>query len=273
MLSVIIPYYNEEKTLRSCIESLSKQSYKSFELILVDDGSTDNPIIPKDKKIMLLRQTHAGAARARNFGASNAKGDIFVFVDADMTFAGNFLEKLIAPILAKKCKGTFTKEEYVSNWDNIWARCFNYNQGLNGKMRVPGNHPDEANVFRAIKRTEFERVGGFDETGFTDDWSLTKKLGYKASKADGAICYHKNPDTLADVYRQARWIGGNEFLTRNIFRKLYNLLRFCPPVQFVRSIIVSIRYQEPRFVLFNLVYSIGIYKSLVESFWKRRLYK
>src|SRR3972149_7564948 len=124
LISVIIPIYNEETTIGECLNSLSKQSYKNLEVILVDDGSTDNTLhVIKNLKslvrtrevkisnLILLKQNHKGPGPARNLGASRAKGEILVFVDADMTFEKDFVKDLTAPIIKGKTIGTFSKNE------------------------------------------------------------------------------------------------------------------------------------------------------------------
>src|SRR3989344_8477717 len=127
-VSVIIPVYNEEKVIQYCLESLKNQTFRDMEIIVVDDGSTDRTQ-ELVKGVMLLIQDHKGPGEARNFGAKQAKGEILVFVDADMTFDKDFIKELIKPIITEKSKGTFSKDEKVSNWDNIWAKCWNINEG------------------------------------------------------------------------------------------------------------------------------------------------
>ncbi len=66
-------------------------------------------------------------------------------------------------------------------------------------------------MFRAILKTEFDKAGGFDESrGYTDDWSLSEKLGYKAT-ATKAVYYHDNPASLAEVFWQARWAAKRKY--------------------------------------------------------------
>lgn len=137
--SIIIPTYNEIGVLEKCIESLGFQTDTDFEILVVNDGSTDETVkILQNLKASLqnfnfVEQKHLGAGAARNLGARQAKGSILVFVDADMTFDKAFLSKLIEPIENGNAKGTFSKEEYVSNWDNEWARCWNINEGWEEK--------------------------------------------------------------------------------------------------------------------------------------------
>src|SRR3990167_4182565 len=97
-VSLIIPAYNEEEVIGNCLKSLLKQTFKPLEIIVVDDGSTDNTIsIVKNCQLptvncQLFCQKHLGPGSARNLGASKAKGEILIFVDADMTFDKNFVK-------------------------------------------------------------------------------------------------------------------------------------------------------------------------------------
>ena len=78
-----------------------------------------------------------------------------------MTFDKDFLKNLARPIEEGSVKGTFSKDEYVSNWENIWARCWSINEGWELKRRHPKNYPNHQPVFRAVLKSEFDRVGGF----------------------------------------------------------------------------------------------------------------
>jgi|SRR3989338_8284087 len=262
MISVIIPFYNEKiSVLSACVSSLQKQSFKDFEIILVDDGSTNNSKL-KTQNFKLYSQSHQGPGVARNLGAEKAKGDILVFVDADMTFDKDFIKNLIAPIFKRESKGTFTKEEFVSNWNNVWARCWNYNEGIFNKSRIPESYPDTSPVFRAILKSEFRKVKGFDDIGYTDDWTLSRKLGYQATLSRGAICYHRNPETLKEIYTQARWIGNNEFISGSLIRRLYNLIRYSLPVQMMKALFIVLKTGELKQILFQIIYSFGINVSI-----------
>src|SRR3990167_8387264 len=169
-LSVIIPVYNEEDVIIDCLKSLSHQIYKDFEIIVVDDGSTDNLKL-KSQNLKILTQNHKGPGAARNLGAKHAKGDILIFVDADMTFDKDFIKELVAPIKAGKGIGTFSKEEYLLNKNNDIAVCWNINRYILNKWKLdsqvysrmlPAGYPDKQEVFRAIKKSGFMKVGGFD---------------------------------------------------------------------------------------------------------------
>lgn len=255
-VSIIIPTYNEEKVIGECLESLSRQSFCDMEIIVIDDGSCDDTLKElqnsRYSELQVLTQKHRGAGAARNLGARQAKGDILVFVDADMTFEKDFIRKLIDPIVGKVNVGTFSKEEYLANKNDIWAVCWNINRGLPRDRMHPEDYPDHQPVFRAILKREFDRAGGFDErAGYTDDWSLSKKLGVEAVNAPGAVFYHKNPTTLSEVFFQAKWMAKRNYK----FGFLGGFAKAWFPIKL-----------SPSFLIFKLVYAAGATIGIVEYF-------
>lgn len=99
-ISVIVPVYNAENYIERCVDSLLCQSFNDFELILVDDGSTDNSVkiisnlADKHSFIRVFAKENGGAASARNLGIDNARGEYIAFIDADDTVEPTFLEEL-----------------------------------------------------------------------------------------------------------------------------------------------------------------------------------
>lgn len=277
MISVIIPTYNEESVIVDCLKSLEKQSFKYFEVIVVDDGSTDTTYevvskcqMPNAKfQIKTIRTKHLGAGGARNEGAKQAKGDILVFVDSDMTFDKHFLKMLVKPILQGKAKGTFSKDEIVSNWGNVWSRCYNKNEGWVDKRRHPKNYPNHQKVFRAILKSEFNKVGGFTAGGYNDDWSLSEKLGYEAVVAEKAIFYHKNPETLNEIYNHAKWVGKRKYKF-GMFGYFVGLVRSSLPVSVILGVLRATYYMLPAFVVFKIVFDFGIFVGIIEFLFTKK---
>ena len=99
-ISVIIPVYNSEKYLRVCLDSLLNQTFQNFEIICIDDGSTDKSleILKKyekqDNRFKVLMQTHAGAGAARNLGIKSAGGKYIQFLDSDDYFKPDLLAEM-----------------------------------------------------------------------------------------------------------------------------------------------------------------------------------
>ena len=88
-ISIIVPIYNVEKYLERCINSLINQTYKNIEIILVNDGSTDNSLIICEKyknidsRIILVNKENGGLSDARNVGIDNSSGNYITFIDSD----------------------------------------------------------------------------------------------------------------------------------------------------------------------------------------------
>lgn len=204
--SVIIPMYNEWKYVGRCLESLATQNINDFEIILIDDGSTDNSVTiaeqyaVKFKKFTLLHQQHWWPWKARNWWATIAQWDVLVFVDADMMFEKKYLNELMKPIIDGSEVGTSHGREYVANKDNKIARAFSlvrsyYNPKITRWW-----------IFRAVRKDKFLESGWFDVTkGYTDD-NLSEKIWYSLILS-WPIAYHNNPESLWEIYSHSQRVG------------------------------------------------------------------
>lgn len=137
-VSIIVPVYNVELCIEDCLDSLLNQTYSNYEIILINDGSTDNSIEIcnkyNDKKIKKINQTNKGVSVARNVGISYATGQYIMFVDADDMVSKNYIENLVASIEKSStdmviCKYTKEKDELVNNESsqNIEGKIINAN--------------------------------------------------------------------------------------------------------------------------------------------------
>ncbi|MBS1514219.1 MAG: glycosyltransferase [Bacteroidetes bacterium] len=130
-VSVIIPCYNVEKFILKCLESLNTQTFRDFEIIVVDDGSTDNSELVIKKYLnenclnyKYLKQKNSGPSKARNTGITNSSGKYIALLDSDDSFTKDSLEKKISA--AKK----------NDNIDFIYSDAFiNYENGMETKRR------------------------------------------------------------------------------------------------------------------------------------------
>lgn len=100
MLSVVVPVYNAENSIRRCIDSILLQSYSDFELLLIDDGSIDNSgricdeYAEKDSRVRVFHKPNGGVSSARNLGLDHAKGEWIAFVDSDDCVSESYLHNL-----------------------------------------------------------------------------------------------------------------------------------------------------------------------------------
>lgn len=271
-VTIILAVFNGEKTIHGCLETLLNQSVLP-QIIVVDDGSTDKTlrILNKFNQITIIKQKHQGPAIARNLGAKKARGMILIFADADMTFDRHYIKKLITPIIKKQAIGTYTVAERVSNWENIWARCWNIQEGWQARKRFPPNPPKWGTDYRAILKSEFDRVGGFDNIGYTDTWTLFQKLRKKPLRTK-AICYHKNPSSLQTVYKQAKWAAKRPYKL-GVLGTLYALTRSSLPVSIFVGLVKSITNNNPAFFIFKLVYDWGRFLGILQMVLTGKTFK
>ena len=204
--SVIIPMYNEERYIWRCLESLKKQTFKDFEVILIDDWSKDNTIkiaesFNKDLQLTILEQKHWWPWKARNRWAKEAKWDILIFVDADMYFDKNYIKFLIQHILDWKEIWTAHWTELVGNLENSIAVAYS-------AVRCKGKEWERSRIYRAILRKIFLDAWWFDSSKWYFDDDLSKINEWKWSyTVEKAICYHNNPETFKEIYKHEIWVG------------------------------------------------------------------
>ena len=132
LVSVIVPVYNMEKYLSRCVDSITEQSYKNLEIILVDDGSTDqSPEIcenyaMKDSRIKVVHKKNGGLGPARNTGLENASGEYISFIDSDDWIKENMIEELLNCALTNHVKMVFSSYTVIVSMEgeneSEWVR-------------------------------------------------------------------------------------------------------------------------------------------------------
>lgn len=129
-VSIIVPVYNKEKYLSECVDSILRQNFKDFELILVDDGSKDSSwntikeYADKDKRVVPIHQENAGVSAARNAGLDRAQGKWICFVDADDYLPKNGLKILVEH--AEECDADIINGNATRVEDNKQFKIFNF---------------------------------------------------------------------------------------------------------------------------------------------------
>lgn len=98
MISIVIPLYNKEKQIAHTLQSVFAQTFQDFEIVIVDDGSTDNSVMEvkkfDDPRVLLIQQSNAGVSAARNRGIEEANGELIAFLDADDEWMPEFLQTI-----------------------------------------------------------------------------------------------------------------------------------------------------------------------------------
>lgn len=139
LVSIIVPVYNCEKYMEVCIDSILIQSYYNIEVIIIDDGSTDNTYkiikeyINKDKRIKYFKQENSGPSVARNRGIEKANGEYLIFIDSDDFIEKIYVEKLVNEIKGKNfdivCCGYIDKSKYgIVKLNDFWINKYELNK-------------------------------------------------------------------------------------------------------------------------------------------------
>lgn len=138
-ISIIIPLYNKEKYISATIKSVLAQTYKDFELLVVDDGSTDGSadIVKSfnDERIRYIRKENGGVSSARNRGVVEAIGDWILFLDADDTLESRCLETLLVPIESNRDVDISAASFFIERHGSKSVDCHTSYNGI-----VPSNY-------------------------------------------------------------------------------------------------------------------------------------
>lgn len=137
MISIIVPVYNVENTLGRCVDSIKSQSYTDWELLLIDDGSTDKSkelcesYASNDERISAFSKENGGPGAARNYGLNRAKGEFVTFVDSDDCIERDYLQILLdhmtvnVDLVISNYGGCVCDNKQVSKWNLINTSNFN----------------------------------------------------------------------------------------------------------------------------------------------------
>lgn len=220
--------YNASAYIENCLSGISKQTTKDFEVILVDDSSTDDTIQKaKEYPFKILELKERGRpARARNYGAKNASGNILVFVDADVVLKPNSIEKITSVMFepgTDVISGVYTENTPQTNFfSQLQNLILIYRYSKPPKFVTFTN-----SSFCAIRRDVFESIGGYDEKmPYYEDIEIGRRLiqkGYRC-KLDPELKvthlkYFSHLGLLRDYFKKTA-VSGVYFRRGSFLKKL-----------------------------------------------------
>ena len=221
-VSIIIPVYNEEVVIRRTLKALLNSNYRFTEILVIDDGSTDNTaIIIKEEfrrypKVKLLQKSNGGKAAALNLGIHRALGDIIITIDADTIFhpatipylVENFSDPRVAAVTGNckigNIKNQLTKWQHIEyvTAQNLDKRAL---EELDCITVVSGSNS-------AWRKSVVKEVGDYHNDILAEDAELTLRIlnaGHKIIYEDRAISYEECPETVKEFLKQRdRWSYG-----------------------------------------------------------------
>ena len=224
LVSIIIPVKNGGATLDACLRSIKRSYYKNFEVIVVDDHSTDNiaEITRRLNYTVIPATDGEGANHARNFGARHAKGEILVFLDSDIVVERETILGIVETLEEEGIDavvGIYTArhrhETFVSQYKNLWVR-YSYLKSTPAIDWLFG-------AVSGIRRRAFEKLGGFDSSLLARQGHDDLELGKRFARANLNIVLnmdieveHLKHYTLGSFIRNEfhRSVGFAELATR-----------------------------------------------------------
>lgn len=206
--SIIIPAYNNERTIQDCVKSVKEQRIDgTFEVIVVDDGSSDaTSALAENCGAIVLRQENAGPAKARNNGARHSTGEVLVFIDSDCLAEKNWLSEMLSAFADKSVCGV--QGAYRTRQKSLVARFVQIEiEERYEKMKRSENLDWIGSYSAAYRKKDFFEAGGFDESfpiASGEDPELSYKMAEQGKKLvfnPQAIVYHSHPDSLEKYVR------------------------------------------------------------------------
>lgn len=230
-VSIIVPSYNEGMTLNNCIESLVAQTYPNYEIVIVNDGSTDNTLqvarrLARQYKplIRIVTKQNGGKATALNRGIARSRGEIIVCIDADSIFLPNTVEQLVLSFHDKDVAAVGGNVK-VANSKKLLNRqqSLEYITGLTLQRKAfahLGCMQVISGAIGAFRREAILSIGGYSTTTIVEDMDVTIELArqhYKVVYNPSAIAYTETPETMEAFMKQRhRWIyGGFQVLAKH----------------------------------------------------------
>jgi len=270
--SVIIPVYNRPEELTELLNSLTLQTYRDFEVIVIEDGSAKTSKLAVQSfldqiSIVYLSQPNQGQGFARNYGMAQANGDFFVILDSDVILPKDYLSILSSAVPIRKLDA-FGGPDAAAPDFSVLQKAMDFAMtsfwttgGIRGKLKDPSKF--QARGFNmGVSKIVFSITGGFLDPNRGEDieWSIRiKKAGFQLELVEKAFVYHKRKNTISSFAKQAFSFGRNRVNVSRFHPEAIKLVHFLPTA-FTLFLVSMIPFSF-------LEHSIVVFQSLVIVLW------
>lgn len=272
LYSVIIPVYNRPEEVRELLESLTNQTYKNFEVIIIEDGSkiTCDDVVAEYSNQLVIKyflKQNGGPGSARNYGVQRSSGKYLIILDSDCIIPPHYLDEINKELFANQLDSFGGPDKAHHSFTNL-QKAINYSMtsffttgGIRGgKQKLDKFYPRSFNM--GIKKDVYENLGGFSKMRFGEDIDFSIRIfdaGYTCQYIPEAWVYHKRRTNLKRFFKQVY----NSGIARiNLFKKypkslkLVHILPTLFTLGVLGCIVLSIATLSPLFLLPLLIYSI-----------------
>jgi glycosyltransferase involved in cell wall biosynthesis len=239
--SVIIPVYNRPEEIKELLESLTLQTYKAFEVLIIEDGSTlkcENIVSFYKERldVQYFYKENSGQGFSRNFGFEKATGDYFVIFDSDCLIPPHYFQAVEARLNSDYLDAyggpdaahpSFTKIQKAISYS---MTSFFATGGIRGnKKRMGVFHPRSFNM--GISRAVYEKIGGFIITRMGEDIEYSIRVmanGFKSGLISDAYVCHKRRTDFVQFFKQLHFFGTARINIYRFFPKELKLVHYFP---------------------------------------------
>jgi len=286
--SIIIPLYNRPQEIKELLETLTEQTYKDFEVLVIEDGSVNDAaevIKAFEDKLNLLYfvKTNEGQGFARNYAFEQAKGDYFIVFDSDCLIPADYLQ-IVNDSLATNWLDAYGGPDDAHPSFTPTQKAISYSMtspfttgGIRGNKKGIGQfHPRSFNM--GISRQVWEKAGGFIITRLGEDIEYSIRihsLGFKIGLIPDAKVYHKRRTNFLQFYKQLHFFGRARINVYKFFPQQLKAVHFFPAIftLFIIFTIISNTISWPIARLCNVVLAVFILLIFFHSWWKNKSLK
>lgn len=265
LFSIIIPLYNRPQEIDELLESLTHQTYPSFEVLVIEDGSTRDAraIVARYRDTLDVHyffKDNEGQGFARNFGFEQAKGDYFIIFDSDCLIPPDYLTH-VATFLEREGLDAYGGPDAAHDSFTPIQKAISYAMtspfttgGIRGNRKHIGKfHPRSFNM--GVSRKVWEQVGGFKLTRLGEDIEYSIRIqasGFHIGLIPNAVVYHKRRTDFWQFYKQLHFFGRARI---NIYKHFPNELK-------------AVHFMPAAFVVFvTALILLNMWSALIANHW------
>lgn len=278
LFSIIVPVYNREEEVTELLESLSHQSDKGFEVVIVEDGSTlpcraIAEAYSSDVALQYFFKDNEGRSPARNYGMDHARGDYFIFVDSDCILPSDYIEKL-RHCLNEKWRDCFGGPDDAHSSFTDMQKAINFAMtsflttgGIRGgKVQMEKFVPRTFNM--GFSREVYEKVGGFREM-FSEDIDMSTRIrlgGYSPELLREVKVYHKRRGTLGKFWKQVHVFGMSRITLQLLYPGSMKAVHWAPAIFTIGSLaLLAMSLSDPKWLIPLALYILALWTSACVS--------
>ncbi|MDH5368034.1 MAG: glycosyltransferase [Cyclobacteriaceae bacterium] len=261
--SVIIPVYNRPIEIDELLDSLTKQTYTNFEVLIIEDGSINkcDEVVKKYENELDLHyffKENSGQGFSRNFGFEKAKGNYFIVFDSDCIIPEHYLQTVENYLIEHQLDAFGGPDMAHKSFSNV-QKAISYSMtsffttgGIRGKKKSIGTfHPRSFNM--GISKAVFDKTKGYKITRMGEDIEFSIRIlenGFKVGLIEDAYVYHKRRTNFMQFYKQLHFFGRARINISRFYKSELKLVHTFPAIFTIGIVVYLFSYLiHPQFFL------------------------